>query len=159
MRSSVELHDSTISAITVEGPSVRISVDAYVHRWERVDSRWKGTGWIQPVQMLLANAPNAERAECPVDLAGGKVQAGLVTYNNLVPLPFDSSGSATLRLELATGRVLEFDAGRLVLEPTGEGRYVEDLPNDLRPSNACEQACAAVGGRRDDEPPRLKRGR
>jgi hypothetical protein len=53
----------------------------------------------------------------------------------MVPLPFDSSGPATLRLELATGKVLDFYGSRLSIESTGAGRYVEDLPDDFRPSS------------------------
>jgi hypothetical protein len=136
MRSAVEFHDSTVSAVRIEGTFVRISIDAYVHRWDRVDGRWKGTGWMQPIQIVLANASNEGQPECPVDLAGGEVRAGQIRHKNLVPLPFDSSGPATLRLELATGKVLDFNGRSLVIEPTGEGRYVEDLRDDFRPSDA-----------------------
>jgi hypothetical protein len=121
LRSSVEFHDSTVSAITREGTSIRISVDAYVHRWDRVDGTWKGTGWIQPILIALVNASNETPLECPATLAGGEILAGQVTYENLVPLPFDSSGPATLQLELLTGKMLAFTGGNLVIEPMGGG--------------------------------------
>lgn len=133
---SIEFHDSTVLATVLEGTSLRISVDAYVHRWNQIDGRWKGTGRAQPVQLVLLKASSNAQLKCPADLDGGEVRAGQVTHSDLVPLPFDSSGPATLRLELKTGDVLEFEARNLVIEPTGEGRYVEDLPDEFMPSGA-----------------------
>jgi len=136
MRSSVEFHDSTISAIALEGTSIRVCLDAYVHRWDRIDGMWHGTGWTQPVQILLEDASNAGLPALPVDLDGGEVRAGHLTYQGLVPLPYKSGEPATLRLELVTGQVLNFRGSNLAIEPTGECRYVEDLPDDFRPPDA-----------------------
>jgi hypothetical protein len=135
LRRSVEFHDSTISAIAREGTATRISLDAYVHRWDRVDGTWKGTGWTQPVQILLVEAANKRLPEPPVDLAGAEVRIGQLAHKDLLPLPFCSSGPATLRLELVTGEVLDLNGRNLIIEPIGEGRYVEDLPDDFRPSD------------------------
>jgi hypothetical protein len=55
MSTWIEFHDSTISAIASDGTSIRINLDAYVHRWERVEAVWKGTGWMQPVQIIVGN--------------------------------------------------------------------------------------------------------
>ena len=77
---------------------------------------------MQPVQILLVDTANQVQLELPIDLDGGEVLAGQVAHKNLVPLPFISSGPATLRLELVTGRVLDLN-----------GR---DLPDDFRPSDA-----------------------
>jgi len=136
MRSSVEFHDSRISAIAFEGRSIRISLDAYMHRWDRIDGMWHGTGWTQPVQILLEDASNAGLPALPVDLSGGEVRAGHLTYQGLAPLPYNSGGPATLRLELVTGEALDFSGSNLAIEPTGEDRYVEDLPDDFRPPDA-----------------------
>jgi hypothetical protein len=136
LRNFLEFHDSIISAIALEGTLVRIRLDAYVHRWDRVDGRWKGTGWKQPVQIRLVGPANPDKLDLPVGLAGGEVLVGQVTYQEPVPLPFTSSGPATLRLELVIGKVLDVSGHDLVIESIGEARYVEDLPDDFSPSDA-----------------------
>jgi hypothetical protein len=136
MSNSVEFHDSTLSAISQEGTSVRVSLDAYVHRWNLVEGVWKGTGWMQPVQIIVGSGASAMMAEVPVDLDGGEVRTVDRTHDNLVPLPFTSSGPVSLRLELVTGEVLKIDGRNITIDPAGNARYVEDLPDDFRPSDA-----------------------
>jgi hypothetical protein len=53
---TIEFHDSVIVAIAQEGTSLRLSLDAYVHQWELVAGIWKGTGWSQPVQIIMGGA-------------------------------------------------------------------------------------------------------
>jgi hypothetical protein len=76
VRSSLEFHDSTVSAIIVDGASVRIAIDGYVHHWEWVDGTWKGTGWMQPVQIVLVNSSHEGQSECPVRLTDGGFRRG-----------------------------------------------------------------------------------
>jgi hypothetical protein len=59
---------------------MRISLDAYVRHWDRVQGTWKGTGWIQPVQIVLVDAASDRQPELPVDLDGGEIRAGQVTH-------------------------------------------------------------------------------
>ncbi len=59
-----------------------------------------------------------------------------MTYDNMVPLPFASSGPVTLRLELKTGGMLEISGQDIMINATGDGSYVEDLPDEFKPSDA-----------------------
>lgn len=136
LRNSIELHDSTVSSIAIEDRSVRIKLDAYVHRWNKVDAAWKGTGWIQPAEVVIVGAVITQQTEFPVELGGGKIIVEDVVYNNLVPLPLSSSGPTMLQLHLVAGGVLEFCGDDLAMEAMGEGRYIEELPDEFKPSDA-----------------------
>ena len=134
MINSIEFHDSTISTIAHDDEAARLTLDAYVHRWERVNDSWKGTGWGQRVEILVLGAAKVTSPELPAELRGGTVRSGQVTHENLVPLPFTSSGPATIRFELVSGQVLEVAGRQVVIVPTGDGHYIEDLPGEFRPS-------------------------
>lgn len=136
LRNSVEFHDSIISSIGNEGGAIRLHLDAYVHRWQRVDGIWKGTGWMQPVQILIQGPAPVELPELPAELDSGEIVTAENTFTNLVPLPFSSAGPALLKLELKAGETFEFSGQDLVMAPTGDGRFVEDLPDDFQPSDA-----------------------
>src|SRR6266705_2357790 len=127
MGNSIEFHDSTLSSVTQEGESVRIALDAYVHRWARVDGTWKGTGWVQPVQINVVGAAKVTVPKLPVALHGGSVAVGRAMHENVVPLPFASAGPVSLRLDLVTGVSLEVSGQHVSIEPIGNGRYIEDL--------------------------------
>jgi len=133
MGNSIEFHDSTLSSAIHEGESVRIALDAYVHRWARVDGSWKGTGWVQPVQISVVGAAKVTVPSLPVVLHGGSVAVSRVMHENLVPLPFASAGPVSLRLDLVTGGSLEVTGRHVAIDPIGDGRYIEDLPDDFRP--------------------------
>jgi hypothetical protein len=136
VRNCLEFHDSTLSAISADGTSVRISINAYVHSWSRVGGTWKGTGWLQPVQIILKDATNVTSpSDLPVGLGSGSVRASETTHDNVVPLPFTRPGPATLRLDLVTREVLEIKGRDIVIESTGDAIYVEDLPDDFRPAD------------------------
>ena len=79
MRCSLEFHDSTISGIVREDTSIRIDVEVYVHRWDLVGGRWKGTGWTRPVQITLRDCVIWTRPQFPIELDGGVLRIGQVT--------------------------------------------------------------------------------
>ena len=78
---SLEFHDSTLLNIYRTGLSVRVLFDAYVHRWDVVHGRWKGTGWMQPVEITLDEGVVPELPAFPIDLGGGVVQLDDVLHN------------------------------------------------------------------------------
>ena len=130
----IEFHDSTLVAVTQEGTSLCLSVDAYVHHWELVAGMWKGTGWAQPVKIIMGGATCARLPTLPADLDGGEIRANQVTYDNMVRLPLTLSEPITLRLELKTGEMLEVIGQAIEIESTGPGHYVENLPDEFKPT-------------------------
>jgi hypothetical protein len=133
MRENIEFHDSTIIAIAYKGTSLCLSLNAYAHRWDMVAGKWQGTGWVQPVQIIISGGTFEKPPKLPVDLTGGQLRTGQVTCNNMVTLPFMSSEPAVLHLELASGEVFDVSGRDIAIASTGPGRYVEQLPDEFRP--------------------------
>ncbi|HYV17947.1 MAG TPA: hypothetical protein VFC25_02825 [Verrucomicrobiae bacterium] len=136
MSDHVEFHDSDLLAVEQVGRQVRISLDAYVHRWEQVDGCWKGTGWLQRVTAVLDDSQASGIPEVPVELSDGVLRTGSATYDGLVPLPFSSSEPASLELTLQTGAQFRVAGVSIAITSTSEARYLEDLPDTFAPS-AC----------------------
>jgi hypothetical protein len=130
----IEFHDSKIVAIAYEGTSLCLSVNAYVHHWELVAGMWKGTGWVRPVKIVMSGANCTRVPTLPAELADGEIRANQVTYDNLVPLPLTLPEPVMLRLELITGETLEIVGQAIEIETTGPGRYVENLPDEFKPT-------------------------
>jgi hypothetical protein len=51
----------------------------------------------------------------------------------MVPLPLALPGPAHLRLEFLDAGAVEAMGRDVRIEPVGEGRYVEDLPDEFAP--------------------------
>ena len=133
MKDKIELHDAKIKAISWNGTALCFMMDAYVHRWEKVDGEWKGTGWMQPVQICLSGATLTATPKTPVLLCGGCLRTRQTTYDNMVTLPLMSTEPVDLRLALATADVIDVHARDVSITPVGLGRYVEQLPDDFKP--------------------------
>src|SRR5437867_227746 len=133
MVDSIEFHDSTISSVAHDGEAARVTLDAYVHRWERVHDSWKGTGWGQRVEIVVIGAPNLTLRDLPAELSGGCVRSGQVTHENMVPLPFTSSGPASVRFDLVSGEVLDVAGRQLLIAAMGDRRFIEHLPGEFGP--------------------------
>ena len=52
---AIELHDSSVTAIRMEGSDVVIDLDAYVHVSEGAPGIDAGTGWTQRVRMTVCD--------------------------------------------------------------------------------------------------------
>jgi hypothetical protein len=134
VRSWIEFHDATVDAIGTSGESVTIYLSAYVHRWEHRDGSWAGTGWTQPVTVVVSK-PTMPIAtiEKPVDVSDGTVRLNEAVHDNLVPLPFEGIGMVRVVMRLVDGAVIEIVGDQMKLAAAGDAGFVEDLPADLRP--------------------------
>lgn len=118
------------------GADAEIVLDAYEHRWEKRRDAWFGTGWRQPVRIVIKNVVNRPiRFDNPVTISCGRLTTGSVEHDNGVELPFNSTEPIHLRLELTNAKLLEIVGSGLLAETAGEARYIEDLPADLRPKD------------------------
>ena len=96
---------------------------------------WRGTGWTQPVRVAVYGAARSPSAMAsPTEITTGCVMVGSIVHENLVPLPLKLVGLAELRLELDHGAVLELRDDQIEIATTGEGRLIEDLPDDMLPA-------------------------
>jgi len=136
MTHAIEFHDSRLAAVTLSaGDALLELAPGYVHQWERRGSQWLGTGWTKPVRIRVTGASLASALpSLPVGIAGGTLTVGGKVHSNLVPLPFQADGETRLRLLLVNSPALEVEGAGIVIEATGDGRQVEDLPQEWAPS-------------------------
>jgi hypothetical protein len=130
----IEFHDSTLTAIKQSVGTLEIVLDAYVHRWELLGDEWRGTGWEQPVRIRMQNAvgPSATPA-LPTEILDGELRTKGLAPGALVPLPFELPGDFALSLQLLDGIVIDITGRGLRVEALSGGRFVENLPEEMRP--------------------------
>ncbi len=136
MQRAIEFHDSELIGLETAGDWLVLSLDAYVHRWERIEGLWTGTGWMQPVTLRLKAAASATRLWLPVRVSEGSLSVGSAQLGNLVPLPYAASEAGSLQLVLVDGSQIELNCDGVTLSEAGPARYVERLPDDFRPLDA-----------------------
>lgn len=131
----IEFHDSRLLAVRQTGTTCELGLDAYVHRWDQRGVQWQGTGWIQAVRMVAHNAEIlALVPSLPADIADGHVRSRDTTHDNLLPLPVEYAGDFKLSLQCSDGRVFDMTGVGLEVYAVGEARFVEVLPEDMRPN-------------------------
>jgi hypothetical protein len=134
MPSWIEFHDSELIAATQADTEVTVLLDAYVHRWDDDGDRRKGTGWVQRVRVIVGKGVgNLPVITAPARIADGRIAIGQVVHRNLVRMPIQSEGAVSVRIQLATGEIVEISGQPIRSESIGEGRQVEELPADLWP--------------------------
>jgi hypothetical protein len=126
-----------LAAVNHTTKDVEILLDAYVHRWDAVGDSWTGTGWMQPVRILIRDVGGRSTTPVlPINISDGRLGVGAITHDNLVRLPFNASDAIRLWIQLTNADVVEFMGSRVQIEVVGEARFVEDLAADLRPGDA-----------------------
>lgn len=125
---AVELHDSQVASIRWEGGTCVIELAAHMHESDGTPGVDAGTGWTQPAQLTLHGA-QAELipGTLPLWILDGSVKVGNTLFENMLPIPFESTGITRLRLLGADG-VLQVSGSGLSLQPTGVAEYLEDFP-------------------------------
>jgi hypothetical protein len=130
----IEFHDSTLTAVEQSVGGLEIALDAYVHRWELIGGQWRGTGWQQRVRIRTQSAVGPSVVlTLPVDIWNGELRANGLRDGELVPLPFESHDDFGLSLRLVDGSVIDITGRGLQVQASGDARFVENLPDDMRP--------------------------
>lgn len=132
----IEFHDSTVEEVRAEPTEVAVRLRAYVHDWTLVGGQWRGSGWSQLVVLRLRGAAICREPAVPVGISSGTARVGATTHDNLIPVPLASAEHTKLWLELVTAETLEIEGDGLDIEVIGEVRFVEDLPDELKPFNS-----------------------
>ena len=130
----LEFHDSILTGFDARETRVELLLDAYIHRWERLNDEWRGTGWMQSVRIVVSNALGLSAVPpLPVEVSDGRLQLGAAAPNDIVRLPLQASGGIRLWLQLITADVGELTGNAVIIETTADARYIEELSADLRP--------------------------
>jgi hypothetical protein len=131
----IEFHGSTVTIVAHSDAACELTLDAHVHRWEQRSDPWAGSGWIQPVRIMVRDATNvAVMPILPSAISAGSLRAGNATHRNLLPLPFESTDEIVLSIQLVTGGVVDIAGSDLRVELVADGWYVEELSEELRPN-------------------------
>jgi hypothetical protein len=130
----LEFHDSILTAIGARDTQVELLLDAYIHRWERLNDDWRGTGWMQSVRIVMDNAIGPVVVSLlPREIADGRMQLGTAPSTNIVRLPLQASGRIGIWLQLTTAEVVDLTGSAVCIEATADARFIEELPADMRP--------------------------
>jgi hypothetical protein len=124
----IELPGSKISAVTVDGDTVRVRFEpAYLVK--TMTGSVERTRWWQNGELVFRGASLEEAPEAlPAECEGGDVGENVYTYRDMVPIPLESRGRAHCRLRLAGADapiVVEAEAVSLVMEDVP--KYIEHL--------------------------------
>lgn len=129
---SIALPGSTISAVTVDGDTVRVEFEpAYLikHMTGSVErTRWRQNGALVFDGAELAD--DAPLGALPAECRGGDVGENVYTYRDMVPVPLESRGRAHCALKLDDDRQIRIDATGVRLEMIDVPKYIEHLRPD-----------------------------
>ena len=97
---SIELVDSEIEAVLVEGNQIEIKFNrAYIEK--TMSGSKEITRWWQAGSLVFGNAElTSDLPELPVICAGGDVGESVYTYRDMIPLPLKGAGRAHCDLKI-----------------------------------------------------------
>jgi hypothetical protein len=131
--SSIELPGSQISAVIVDGDTVRIRLEpAYIIK--TMTGSVERTKWWQNGELIFSGAElDTDEAlpSFPAECAGGDVGENVYTYRDMIPLPLESRGHAHCSLKLKDSEMrirVQAQAVKLVMEDVP--KYIEHIRPD-----------------------------
>lgn len=126
----IELHDSTVSTITIEDRSAIVNFSAaYIHKSEGNPGVDAGTGWIQAARLVIKDASmKGEVISSPDTILDGVLWVSDVEHSNFIPIPFDTVDAVRLQLEFASGNHVTLAGKGATLELFGEPKFIEFVP-------------------------------
>jgi hypothetical protein len=122
---SVELHDSRVSSIDLEGGIATVRLrPAYVHR--------DGKGWSQDVDLTIQESTvESNQTEFPAAIADGTLRTGQGPYQNLLCLPLIAHGPVSLELEFFSGKASTIRGTSAEVVLVGAPVFVEDVSGQI----------------------------
>ena len=125
---SIELPGSRITAVTVDGGTVRIEFDpAYLVK--NMTGSVERTRWRQSGALVFEGAVLDEDSplpDFPVECTGGDVGENVYTYRDMIPVPLASRGHAHCTLK-AGERVIRVSGSAVRLDMCEVPRYIEHI--------------------------------
>jgi hypothetical protein len=96
---AIEIHDSTLQRVDVEGKRLCAILSAYVHRSAGTPGTSNGAGWSQTAHIHLEGGTASTQVESPIWLMGGRIDLGGRIHDNVLPLPLAFDGPVRVELE------------------------------------------------------------
>lgn len=134
MNSALELHDSTLSALSQSDGAVIVALrPAYLHMSDGHPGTDAGTGWWLDLDLRFpAASVEGVAAAFPVEIVDGSLEVGEHKHRNVIPLPLPRATTVELVLLLQTGGRLVIRGPEVVPEPRREPQYVEQFAGARR---------------------------
>ena len=125
---SIDLKGSKISAVTVEGDTVKVRFEpAYLIK--TMTGSVERTRWWQNGELVFSAAQLDEASPIPglpAECGGGDVGENVYTYRDMIPVPLESMGHAHCDLRVGEGAIrVQAEGVRLVLEDVA--KYIEHI--------------------------------
>jgi hypothetical protein len=132
MNSTIEIHDSTVAAISQRDGTVVVHFKpAYLHKSEGRPAVDSGTGWVQEVRLIFSDASvSGNFPEWPCDLMDGEIILGGERHRNLIPVPLEIAKPTQLHLICDSVHTVTVSGRGVRLELVDEPRHVENFPHD-----------------------------
>ncbi len=129
LNSSIEIHDSVLTAVETRAKQVKLALEAYIHKSSGIPGVDPGTGWIQNVVLTIEDGTlEGSFEKLPWDLSDGELKIGDEVFENLIPIPLDRRAPVELALMAQrTGDTVRVRGSRIQLELLGRPEYVEDF--------------------------------
>ena len=126
---SIELKGSRISAVDIDGDSIRVVFEpAYLVK--TMTGSVERTRWWQNGALVFDQATMDEDGQLPTlpaECRGGDVGENVYTYRDMVPIPLESRGRAHCALKFDDDRVIRIEAAGVRLEMIDVPKYIEHL--------------------------------
>ncbi len=132
----LEFHDSYLQRASVHAGGAELMLDAFVHQWVHMGGSWVGTGLSRAVRITLGPPATGSNLDEELDIYDCCLTLRGAVIRDLVPLPFFDDGDVSLSFDGRYGGTVAFAERGITVEPIGEGTYIEDLPDDMRPPDA-----------------------
>ncbi len=129
MNSSIELHDSVVSAIASSGYWVTVTfTPAYFHKSPGQPGINPGSGWIQDAVLWVRDAVvGGKLPDFPCTITDGELTLGVHVHPNTIPVPLARHDMVTLRVVFYPGGEALIKGKSVRLELLGEPRYVDEF--------------------------------
>jgi hypothetical protein len=118
---SIELHDSRVSTIAVEGGTATVRLrPAYIHR--------DGKGWCQDADIVIRESMvEATQPEFPAIILDGSLRTDQCPYHNLLYLPMSAAGPVSLELEFSSGGIIKVRGNSVEVVLVGAPVFLEEV--------------------------------
>ena len=128
--SSIELPGSQISAVIVEGDTVRVRLEpAYIIK--TMTGSVERTKWWQNGELVFGDAELDDEQPLPAlpaECVGGDVGENVYTYRDMIPLPLESRGHAHCTLKLRdSDAVIRIQGRSVTLVMDDVPKYIEHI--------------------------------
>ena len=125
----IEIHDSTIDAISVRDKEVVLHFPrVYIHESTGAPGVVSGSGWVQEALLRIYDAVVTRTfSKFPADLLAGQIVLDDVVLSNIIPIPLEHKGIVELRLESWNDEAALITGSSAELELIGKAKYVEEF--------------------------------